>query len=833
MNKTRLLLLASVSTIAACQSTIANASKITNILCNGCQRIDPETVKIYLPINIGDELDDSKLNAASKALHETGFFENVKLEIKGNSLVVTVKEYPIINRISYEGNSKLSDKDIGKATQLTARKALSPEQIKEAQQRLLEVYRTLGRYNATINPKIIKLPENRVDVVFEINEGDATGISKIIFSGNELISSSDLRDVIYSKIKRWYRFFASDDTYDKDRLEEDRIAIEKYYQENGFADARVISAVAELSNNKKEFCLKFAIQEGQQYKIENVCVKTQLKGIDTKEIERKLLCKGNSQFNKSLIEHDVSNISRIVGYKGFAAIRVKPHIEKTSKNTLNVTFEILEGERAYISKIIIKGNTKTRDHVIRREIPLEEGDAYNQALVTLAESNIRDLEFFKTVDIQPIQDPTYPDKYILQVTVEETSTAEASVAASYSTLDGIGVDLAYRENNFFGTGRSLDVFLGSSRAAVGKSRETRADGKTYEVSRKEKFRFLNNIQVSTTDRHLFDKDIEGSLGGYRYVSGIWDCIEVKELGVNFGISYALSSNFTQSWAYEGASRKFNYVMDSASPIIRYQTMKFKSNGTIPTYEDKHSLSSIKHTISFDKHLLVPIKCTFNIGLSTTFAGIGGEARHLKNELFGSCRFPVTRKTSLTVSLSTGLLSKIGNKQPHMIDSFQMGYEKFRGFEFSGLGPFSATLRQNAKGETISRRDYIGAKKYWKGTVEYTFPLGLPEELQFRGFVFSDFGTLWDAPEKGKKYITYTGGTIKDTKGDDFDKCTCKFDNTIKGHKILDRKKIRVSVGLGIAFVTPFGPIKLTYAKPIKKEKYDEQHRFLIGFSTLF
>jgi outer membrane protein insertion porin family len=256
-------------------------------------------------------------------------------------------------------------------------------------------------------------------------------------------------------------------------------------------------------------------------------------------------------------------------------------------------------------------------------------------------------------------------------------------------------------------------------------------------------------------------------------------------------------------------------------------------GGIDTAKDsKCGLSSVKHTISYDRRFLTGLKGKLSSGLSTTFAGAGGDARHIKNELFGSYTFALFRKSSLTFSLSTGLLSKMGNKDPHVIDSFQLGLESFRGFEYSGFGPFSATARES-NGKIVSRRDYIGAKKYWKGTVEYAFPIGFSEELQFKGFVFSDFGTLWDAPNKGNKYLKKGDGTVKDTAGQVFDRYSCDFDPKLRGHKILDSKKIRTSIGFGVSFVTPFGPMKLTYAIPVRREKYDEPFRFLIGFSTTF
>ncbi|MDR1391246.1 MAG: outer membrane protein assembly factor BamA [Holosporales bacterium] len=812
------------------------AEIVSKIEYIGCQRIEPESVETYLPIQVGDDCDGDSINEALKALNKTDFFEEVKIEIKGSVLKVYVKEFPIINKISFEGNSKFSDRDIKKFVKLKERTPLSPTKMREIQQGLLHVYRKMGRFNTTVVPKIIKLSENRVNVVFEINEGVPAGIGRIVFVGNENVSSSDLRDIIYSKVKRWYRFFVTDDIYDPDRLSEDRYAITKYYHENGYANAKVISAIAELSTDKSEFVLTFTIDEGEFYTFDEISVKSYVPKLSDKNLEKDLYCRKGERYNQTLLNIDSADIAKKVGKDGFSAVKIVPKIKKDfAKKSASVVFEIRECERIYISKIVINGNTKTRDHVIRREILLEEGDAYNHALITMAESNLRELGFFSKVDIKTIPDPNSADKCILQISVEEAPTAEAMASGSYSTTDGMGIELTYNEKNFFGKGTSISVFLGSGKAKRGRSREIGPDGKGRYVSKKSKFKFLNNVRVSFSDPHIFDKDIEGTISGYRYVSSRFDGFDVFNLGTGVGISYDLSPKISQTWKYSISKRKFNDVSDDASPIIRYQTMAKDVNspgGISDSKEASCNLSSLKHTIGYNTSFLRGIKGNLSLSLSTTMAGLGGQARHLKNELFGSYKLSISRKTSLTFSLSTGVLSKMGGKDPHIVDSFQLGLDSFRGFDYAGFGPFSSTIREKG-GKSVTRRDFIGGKKYWKGSVEYAFPIGLPEELMFRGFLFSDFGTLWDAPNKGGKYMQKTGGTIMDSEGNIVDGYNCDFDTKIKGHKILDGKKIRASVGFGVSFVTPFGPLKLTYALPVKKQKYDEQYRFLIGFSTTF
>jgi outer membrane protein insertion porin family len=816
-----------------------SAEKVTKIEYVGCKRIEREAVEAYFPIRVGDDCDENLINSAVKILDKTGFFENVTIVMKGGVLTVTLSERPIINVISYEGNKKLSDKDIKAAIPLKEREPLSPEKVREVQQGLLDTYRKLGMYSATVNPKVIKLPDNRVNLVFEIKEGSPAGIGRIVFVGNHNIPPSDLRDVIHSKVKRWYRFFVTDDIYDSDRVSEDRVEIEKHYHNNGYADAKVTSAVAELSSDKKEFSLIFTIEEGELYRFGGISVKSLVQKIKVDGVGDDLYSKKGNEFNASFLEADSSNIVRNIGRNGMAVV-VKPKLSiNRQTRVVDVVYEVSESEKIYISKIVISGNTKTRDHVIRREIQFDEGDVYNQALVSMAENNIKALDYFKKVDIQTVPDPNSPDKCIVQISVEEAPTAEAMASANYSPLGGFGIDLTYHERNFYGTGKALSISLGSGRERVGRRKEI-IDGEARYVKKKAKFRFLNNVQVAVMDPHLLDKDIEGTVAFHRYVTGIWDGFDVKELGGSFGISYQLSRNWTQGWEYEAAQRKFNNLSDNVSPIIRAQTQT-ESAPNVRDRNGKCGLSSIKHTIEYGKSFYTIFKGRFSAALSTSVAGLGGTAKHIKNDLTCAYVFAIARRSSLRVSLSCGVISRVGGKSPHVIDSFMLGADSFRGFDYAGMGPMSETTWYTTKdGATHPHtvRDFIGGTRYWKGTVEYAFPLGLPEELQTKGFVFTDFGTVWKPVDNGSKYLIK--GAPTDPAGvaaqaahitNEADKYRCTFDDKIIGHRMYDGKKLKASIGLGISLVTPFGPIKLTYAIPVKKEKYDEQYRFLISVGT--
>jgi outer membrane protein insertion porin family len=836
-----------------------STQKIKKIEYIGCQRIDQETVASYLPVGVGDLFDDNALNESLKILNATYAYEEVGLDIKDGNLVVKVKEYPIIEKISFEGNKKINNASLKEIIKLKSHETLSPTKIREIQQGLLEQYRKMGRYNASINPKIIRLDNNRVNLVFEINEGDASGIRKIVFIGNKNFSQSALRDAISSKIKRWYRFFVTDDIYDSDRLNQDKALLSRFYKEHGYADFKILSCTAELSSDKKGFILTFSIKEGEIYKISDIDVKSHIEKLDEKELKQKLLCKKGDRYNIVLVDTDLVALSKAAGAKGFASIKVIPIVNKEeTKNTLGIVFHIMEEDKVYISKIVIKGNTRTRDHVIRREIPLQEGDAFNESLLSMAENNIRALGFFKTVDVNAIPDTNSPDRCVVQVNVEEQSTGQAVLSVSYSTATGFGAGVTYSESNFFGTGRSLSVSMNSGFQKVSDSgittNESSKEGTDTTVGvkkTKREFKFLNNVVVRVAEPHLFDTDVSGSITLHRNLSGKFYEFTTDEIGAICGVSYELTPKITQGWDYHFAHRKFKEVIPFASPIIRYQAMKL-GNDDFPTKElGKSDLSLVKHNISYGTSFLTGPKGYFRTGISNTFAGVGGDAKHFKNELFGVYVMPVFDRSTIKVAGIGGIMNKIGDKNPLILDSFSLGLDSFRGFDDCGIGPISETTWAIINGETVISEKkvelvkkhkttaYIGAKKFWKGTLEFKFPLGLPEELQFRGFIFTDFGSIWDAPEKGEKFLK-PSTTMKNEDGTplmacDFDGKSYNIQNIrVLDHKIIDDTYVRASVGFGVSFLTPLGPIIFTYAIPVKKkDNLDQEQRFLVGYSTTF
>ena len=377
---------------------------IKNIKIQGNQRIESETVLSYLPLKVGDALDQSKLDQCLKELFATGYFIDVKVHQNGQTLVIEVEENPIINRVVFEGNNKLKDDIITQEVRLRPREVLSRTRIQEAQQRILEIYRRMGRFGAKVDPKIIKLPENRVDLVFEINEGAVTYIRAIQFVGNKRFSDKKLEEQLLTKRARWYRFFAVDDVYDPDRFIGDQQSLRKFYNDNGYADFRILSAVAELSPDQKDFYLTFTVEEGKLYHFGKVDIVSHIPSVKAESLRSEIAFAEKDVFSGRLIEKSVNAITHAAGTQGFAFVSIEPKVVKNPETKLvDITFEIKEGPRVYIEKIVFVGNDRTHDDVIRRELMVHEGDAYNAAKIKQSEMNLKELQYFKTVSVETEQ----------------------------------------------------------------------------------------------------------------------------------------------------------------------------------------------------------------------------------------------------------------------------------------------------------------------------------------------------------------------------------------------------------------------------------------------
>ncbi|MGB7259523.1 MAG: outer membrane protein assembly factor BamA, partial [Pseudolabrys sp.] len=446
-------LLVGSAIVTVASADVAVAQSVNSIVVEGNRRIEADTVRSYFKAGRNGQLDAASIDEALKALYGTGLFQDVHINRVGGRLVVTVIENPVINRVAFEGNKKAKDAQLTAEIQSKPRGTLSRPTVQADTQRIVEIYHRSGRYDVTVVPKIIELPNNRVDLVFEINEGPKTGVKQIIFVGNRAYSTQRLKDVIKTSESNWLSFLQTTDIYDTDRIQADRDLLRKFYLSHGYADVRVVSAVGEYDPSKKGFTITYTIDEGSQYHVGTVDVVSNVQAVDPNVVRSRLRMKPGDVYNADLLEKSVEGMTIEVAKRGYAFATVHPRGDRNFETKkINLVFVVDEGARAYIERINIRGNVRTRDYVVRREFDIGEGDAYNQALINRAERRLKNLNFFKKVKITT-EPGSAPDRVVVNVDLEETATGEFSVGGGYSTTDGFLAEVSVAERNLFGRGQ--------------------------------------------------------------------------------------------------------------------------------------------------------------------------------------------------------------------------------------------------------------------------------------------------------------------------------------------------------------------------------------------
>lgn len=768
-------LLVIISLVLGSLIATAHAERINQIRVEGNRRIELETILSYLSIKKGEEYSTDKVNDALKDLYATGYFMDVDIYRQGSdTLVIKVLENAMINRLAFEGNSKLDDNKLRDEVQLRPREVVSKAKIRAAQQRILEIYRRMGRFGVKVEPKIIPLEENRVDLIFEIQEGETAYIRQINFVGNRAFSSHKLEGVILSRKAHWYRFFASDDVYDPDRLEADKVALRQFYLNSGFPDFYLASAVAELSPDGKDFYLTFTINEGEPYTFGKVELVSSIEKIKPEEYFDLLDVTEGTPFSAKKIEKAMSSITTTAGGHGYAFADVQPTFQPNrDEKTVDVKFEIKQGLVAYIERIEIIGNDRTRDHVIRREILLHEGDAFNAILLRKSEKRIRDLGYFKNVTIST-RPGSAPDKAIVVIKVDEQSTGEFSVAGGYGTVDGLLMKTGFMERNFMGKGQitGIDVMIA---------------------------RKSQDVRLGFTEPYFLGKPL--SLGGQLFGtrSTRLENYEHSSKGGDVTFGYELSEDWSHSITFGLHQDKVYHVDPMASVVIYNQ-------------QGRTTTSSVGHTLSYDNRdsKIEPTK-GFIGSLSNTYSGIGGNILYFRTVVGAHYYYTPIEEMTLVLKGYVGRMDKVNGDEIRIVDSFQLGADTLRGFEYGGVGP---------RAVDTPKGDPLGGTRYWTLSADLLFPIGLPNELGIKGAVFCDTGCLW---KPGTDNFTFSP----------LDQFLQRHGTAPIYNYIRDQRTMRVGAGFGISWSSPFGPLRIDYAFPIRRAKTDQTQRILFGFSTRF
>ncbi|HEY5607017.1 MAG TPA: outer membrane protein assembly factor BamA [Alphaproteobacteria bacterium] len=739
-------------------ATLAHAQNLpaaSEIRIEGAQRIEPETVRSYLSIREGDPIDPEALDRSLKSLFATGLFADVTIRREGNAVVVRVVENPIINRIAFEGNSKLSTKTLNDEIQLKPRKVFTRAQVQSDVQRILDLYRRAGRFAATVEPKIIQLPQNRVDLVFEISEGSVTEIRKITFVGNRAFSDSELRGVIQTKESAWWRILSASDSYDPDRLTFDRELLRRHYLANGYADFRVVSAVAELTPDYKGFFLTFTFEEGDRYKFGKVNIESAMRDLKPEALREYVSIKDGDWYDAEAVDSTVTKMTDELGSLGYAFVEVRPQVRRNREaKTVDVTFTVQEGPRVYVDRINITGNLRTTDKVIRREMQLAEGDAFSTAKMRRSRQRIRNLGFFERVDLNNVPGAA-ADRTTVNVAVRERSTGEISFGAGYSSTSGILGDISLRERNLLGSGQDLKL-----RLAIGQ-RET-------------------NIEASFTEPYFLDRNMAAGFDVFRTTRDLRreSSYDRDDIGTTLRAGYGIVENLTQQINYTIRQDDITNVSANASLLVREQ------EGTATTSSVGQSLTYDRRDNRFD-----PKEGYFGT-YSSDVAGLGGSVHYLRNRLNGGYYVPLPGEFVGQINGTAGYVFGLAGDHVRITDKFFLGGANLRGFANAGAGP-----RDSVSG------DAVGGKWIYRGSTEVTFPIGLPAELGVRGKLFADAGSLGDA------------------------------DSDIGN--IIDTGTLRASIGTGLNWSSPFGPLSVDLGFPITRESFDKKELLRFNFGTRF
>lgn len=671
---------------------------IREIRVSGTQRISQETIRSYLTFSVGDRYSAYQASESVKALIATGLFENV--DISQSSGVVTVQiinENPIVNQVVFEGNSDIKDETLSPEVQLRPRAVFTRAKAQSDVQRVLDVYRRSGYYGVQVDVKVIELGNGRLNVVFEIIEGPETKVLSINFIGNHAFSDSQLRSVITTTESNLLSFLKSTDVYDPDRLNLDREFLRRYYLRNGYADARVISAVADLDPEGNGFYITFTVEEGELYNFGPIDVQSTLASVDPATLYDEVLSVEGEIYNAQKIDDTAEKLTIAVTEQGFAFGQIRPRIERDPISRLiHVTYVVEQGPRVYIERINVVGNARTRDYVIRREIRLAEGDAYNRRLVDQARVRLQRLGFFKAVRVST-QPGSSPDRIILDFNVEETPTGEFSIAAGFSSNEGVIGEVAFTERNLMGKGQFLRLKLAGS---------------------------IENLQadISFTEPHFMDQDIAAGFDVFHKESDFQDesGFSQRKTGGALRAGFALTDEVNFQTKYTLLQDEIFDVNGNASQIIQ-------------DIEGERIISSIGYTISYDTrdNRAKPSRGIF-LSADQEFAGVGGDVQYIQSVAEARGYYPIYEGITLVGRLIGGYITGWGGQDVEAVDAFFKGGETVRGFASSGIGP-------------RDKGDAVGGNIFYAGTVEVRFPIPLlPEEFGFSGAVFADAGNLYDS-----------------------------------------------------------------------------------------
>lgn len=749
---------------AQAQSYRFNAVKI-----EGNQRIEPATILSYAGISRGQGVSSGQLNDAYQRIVNSGLFETVSLVPKGNTLVISVVEFPTINRIAFEGNKRIKDKALSQIVRSQSRHVYSPSMAENDAANLTEAYSQAGRYAASVTPKIIRRSNNRVDLVFEFVEGKVVEIERLSFVGNRVYSDRRLRRILETKQAGILRALIKKDTFIPDRIEFDKQVLRDFYLSRGYVDFQVLSVNSEIARSRDGFFITFNVREGQKFKFGEITTVSDLEEVDAEEFHKAVKIKPGKTYTPTHVENTIARLERLAIKKGLNFIRVEPHITRNDRDlTLDVEFALTRGPRVFVERIDIEGNSTTLDRVVRREFKVVEGDPFNPRQIRQSAERIRRLGFFSKTDVNA-REGSASDQVIVDVDVEEQPTGSLSFGASYGTDAGLGLTVGFSERNFLGRGQGLNF-----------SFNTAADNAA--------------ASIGFVEPAFLGRDLKFKINGFYTTSesnnSHYDTLLV---GFSTALEFPVSENGRLEVRYGITSAKMFNVEDTPVGDPQINSPILEAEGARGALLN----SSIGYSYSYDTRRtgLNP-----NSGIvfrfSQDYAGLGGDVDYIKTTaLLGAETKVLNEEVTLRAVVEGGALSMLNNDVSRSTDRFFLNGSKMRGFESMGLGP---------RDQNVINSDALGGNMFAVARFEANFPVGLPEEYGISAGVFYDVGTVW-----GLDNAAGHGGAVDDD------------------------LHWRSAVGVSLFWTTAIGPLRFNFSKALQKESYDKDRSFELTIQTKF
>ena len=799
-----------------------------NIVVEGAKGTDAATIRSYFT-----GTDQASVNRAVADLSATGMFSKVNAKVVDGQVVVSVVESAqIINRVAFEGNSKLKGDQLGVEVQSKAHTGFDKAKADADIGRIKDAYRKIGRAATQVTYRLVQLPNGRVDLVFKVDESDKTGVREIKFVGNHAVSNYRLHSLMQTTEMNWLSWFKTSDVYDPDRLATDQEAIRKYYMKYGYADFRITNTDVTYQNDPPGYVITISMDEGQQYHVSGVTVTSHVARVDSASLNRFITLRAGDVYNANEVDKSVDAITREMARQGYAFSDVRPHGDRDgAAHQIAVAFTVDDGPKVYIERIDVAGNTRTRDYVIRREFDIGEGDPYNHALIERAERRLNRLGFFKKVHIST-RPGSSPDRVIVTVEVEDQPTGSVSLSGGYSTTAGFLAEVAFTETNFLGRGQYV-------KASVSEGQYSRGWG------------------LSFTEPYFLDQRLAAGIDVYHKEQdeNEFALYETWTTGVNLRLGVPITDEFTFQPNYSFYQSGIEIPNTTDQP---FNDCPANGNPWIPPGFTTPQASTATSNCLLNGEASVAIKQAAASGAITTslvgysllwdsiddrknptsgayldfhqdLAGAGGDSRFVRETFDGKYYYPITDDLVGFLRLQGGQISQIGGGNLPLIDNFNLGPTLVRGFAPGGLGPRDISDPNNIAGNGLGGTTYFG------GTAEIQFPLfGLPREIGLKGAIFADAGTLFGyqgqtnfsslfglpastACYAGDSANTGTAGLKPGQTATPFIQSNCV--------QVNDPLTIRSSVGASLIWASPLGPIRIDYAYAITKGRYDQLQAF--------